>query len=159
MKTISSVLVLALVAALGFLVGRTTAPVAPSSIGRRSAAMTATPSPASTAALVPRKYRSILRYFAAIDEGALPTKGILGGTMIPVTVAFPKGFSDQPGELFYVVGSDGHLLETWSYKIRKQGRWRHMQTRQGLKPVDFERHLEDYDVYRWRPPYYVAAED
>lgn len=77
--------------------------------------------------------------------------------MIASTVAFPKDFSGKPGDNFFIVGDDGHILETWTYEIRKRGSWRHTETHHGLKPVDFQRHRFDYDVYLWRPARYVPA--
>jgi hypothetical protein len=166
MKTFAIALIVAAVAAVGFVAGRTiddtNISALPSSdppkvtpTGEGKPSPSATPQPAR---LTPHEYRPILRYFATIDEENLPEQGILGGTMVAGTVAFPKGFEARRSERFYVVGGDGHILETWTYEIRKNGSFGHLATQDGYAPDDFEARLGKYDVYLWRPARYIPAQ-
>lgn len=160
MKRLPFILVLIAMSVGAFAVGRATSTAPPPSeemdvTTKTTAAPTSTPS----AEVAPRRHRSILRFFATADEQALPEQGILGGTMVAGTIAFPKDFVRESGETFYVVGSDGHLLETWTYEMKSAGGWKHVDTQDGYAPVDFQDHLHDYDVYLWRPAFYIPAEN
>lgn len=161
MRRLSFALVLLAVGGGAFLLGRTTSsPAADTDQRETTRQVTAAPSPSPPVTKgAPQKHRSILRYFAAVDEEALPKQGILGGTMIAGTIAFPKGFDRASGERFYAVGSDGHLLETWIYEMKNHGGWKHVATHDGYAPVDFQNHLDAYNVYLWRPAFYIPAEE
>lgn len=157
MRKLSLVLLLIGVALGAFLLGRTTS-MPPTDRTQPRTATTARQSLAASATVAPRKHRPILRYFASVDQRNLPQEGVLGGTMVAGTIAFPKDFDRGSGQRFYVVGGDGHLLETWTYEVNNSGSWKHIETHEGYAPVDFEDHLEDYDVYLWRPAFYIPAD-
>ena len=162
MKTSRVLLFLAVLAAAFFMIGRATVNRTGEGADapNRGPAVTRTPSAETSApARIPGPYGHILRYFATVHEENLPRQGVLGGTMVAGTVAFPKDFSRRAGQRFYVVGSDGHLLETWSYELRNNGSWKHIDTHDGYAPVDFQDHPGAYDVYLWRPGFYIPAED
>lgn len=41
--------------------------------------------------------------------------------------------------------------------MKSGGSWKYIESQDGYAPVDFEDHPGDYDVYLWRPAFYVPA--
>ncbi|MEA2498204.1 MAG: hypothetical protein QOH26_609 [Actinomycetota bacterium] len=93
----------------------------------------------------------VLNYFETLPEEDLPDQGALGGTMRPTILAFPHDFEGRTGEIFHVVGEDGHLVLTWTYRVHPGGSWRHVETANGYEPVDFRKHRDAYAVFEYHP--------